>query len=270
MIRLIRADMWRLLKTKSFWICGAAAVVLTTGNFALNLFANGDFADQFGVMMFEYGSNVFLYAAVFTALFLGTDYSDGVIRNKLAAGHSRRSVYLASLSVCSIGALSYFFASRVIMFITGICFGGKLGISVGDFTLRILIISFETVSVSSVFTLIGMLITSKPASVVVIVIAARVLMMGTQLGASMLALSEYNDETGEISEFDPFYVTESKRDILRIVCNTVPTGQTALLEASELESDLPDNAEFMPLYSIGFTALASVIGTVVFKRKDLK
>lgn len=262
--------MSRLLKTKSFWICGAAAVLLTSGNFALNLFANEDFVFQFGVMMFGSGSNVFLYAAVFTALFLGTDYSDGVIRNKITAGHSRRSVYFAGLSVCSAGALSYLFASRVIMLILGVCFGGKLGISAGDLVLRILIISFETVSVCSLFTLIGMLITSKPVSVVVIIIAARVLMMCTQLGASVLALSEYNDETGEISEFDSFYVTGVKRDILRIVCNTVPTGQTALLEASESGSGLPDNAESMPLYSIGFTALVSVIGTAVFKRKDLK
>lgn len=268
MIRLIRADMARLFKTKSFWICGAAAVVLTSGNFALNLFANGDFVNCFGVMMFGYGSNVFLFAAVFTALFLGTDYSDGVIRNKLAVGHSRRSVYMASLAVCSAGALSYFFASCSVMLIAGACFGGKLGISLGDFVMRLLIITFETISVCSVFVLIGMLIASKPVSVVVIVIAVRVMLMGTQLTASMLALSEHYEETGEAAGLGSFYVSGVKRDILRIVCNTLPTGQTALLEISEQE--LPKNAGSMPLYSIVFTAAVTLTGEAVFRRKDLK
>ena len=268
MIRLIRADLARMLKTKSFWVCGAAAILLTSGNFALNFFANDDLADSFGVMMFGYGSSVFLYAAVFAALFLGTDHSDGVIRNKLTAGHSRRSVYLASLAVCSMGALSYFFASRFVMLITGVCFGGKLGIPIGDLVLRLLIISFETFSMCSVFVLIGMLIISKPVSIVVIVIAVRALMMGTQLGASILALSDHYREIGDISELGPFYVTGVKRDILRIVCSTVPTGQTALLEVSEFK--LPDNAGSMPLYSLVFTVAVTVIGTVLFRRKDLK
>lgn len=268
MVKLIRADTFRLLKTKSFWICGIAAIVLTSGNFTLNLFANEELRNQFGVLMFGYSSNIFLYSAIFTALFLGTDYSDGVIRNKLAAGHSRRSVYLASLSVCSAGALSYLFASRAVMLIFGVCFGGKPSISVGDLVLRILIISFETISAASIFTLIGMLITSKPVMIVVIIIFIRVLMMGTQLGASVLALSEYNDKTEEISGLGSFYITGTKRGILRIVCNAIPTGQTALIEVSE--SKLPENADVMPLYSIGFTALTTVIGTVIFKRKDIK
>lgn len=268
MAKLIRADIFRLIKTRSFWICGIAAIVLTSGNFALNLFANEELRNQFGVLMFGYGSNIFLYSAIFTALFLGTDYSDGVIRNKIAAGHSRRSICLASLAVCSSGALSYLFASRFVMFIIGACFGGRPGIPVGKFVLLMLIISFETISLSSIFAFLGMLITSKPVLIVVSIIFIRALTMGTQLGASVLALSEYNDKTEEISELNLFYVMGAKREFLRIVCNTIPTGQTALIEVSG--SKLPENAECMPLYSIGFTALTTVIGTVIFRRKDIK
>ena len=49
-------------------------------------------------------STIFIYAlfvplmvSLLTALFIGTDYSDGTMRNKLIAGHVRRKIYVANL-----------------------------------------------------------------------------------------------------------------------------------------------------------------------------
>lgn len=49
-------------------------------------------------------STIFIYAlfvplmvSLLTALFIGTDYSDGTMRNKLIAGHVRRKIYAANL-----------------------------------------------------------------------------------------------------------------------------------------------------------------------------
>ena len=46
-----------------------------------------------------------LVAAVFISLFVGSEYSDGTIRNKLVVGHSRMRIYLANLIVCSIACV---------------------------------------------------------------------------------------------------------------------------------------------------------------------
>ena len=42
--------------------------------------------------------------AVFCSLYLGPELGDGTIRNKVAAGHRKSRVYLASLLACAIAA----------------------------------------------------------------------------------------------------------------------------------------------------------------------
>lgn len=49
---------------------------------------------------FSYGLLTPVLLAVLTAFFVGTEYSDGTMRNKLIAGHGRRDIYLANLVVC--------------------------------------------------------------------------------------------------------------------------------------------------------------------------
>ena len=50
-----------------------------------------------------------LVAAILTSMFIGSEYSDGTIRNKLVVGHSRMRIYLANLIVCSVACVLIFF-----------------------------------------------------------------------------------------------------------------------------------------------------------------
>ncbi len=42
----------------------------------------------------------FFAVAVFIGIFVGTEYSDGTIRNKLVVGHTRTTIYLSKFIVC--------------------------------------------------------------------------------------------------------------------------------------------------------------------------
>lgn len=68
-------------------------------------------ADEYAQLSVEYsntdalifvgGLYLIFAAAVVVGLFVGTEYSDGTIRNKLSAGHARRDIYLSKLIVCA-------------------------------------------------------------------------------------------------------------------------------------------------------------------------
>lgn len=128
MAKLIRADLARMIKTRSFWICGGIAVGLILLNFLLDCNLNKNAAKQMGVAMFGDSSNLMLFAAIFIGLYIGTDYSNGTIRNKLSVGHGRRSVYLSNLIVSSMAGVLYTLAGWAVVLIASLFYGGELGV----------------------------------------------------------------------------------------------------------------------------------------------
>ena len=51
--------------------------------------------------------------AIFCSWFLGTDYSDGTIRNKIIAGNSRLKIYISALLICVIASVILVLAHQI-------------------------------------------------------------------------------------------------------------------------------------------------------------
>ena len=93
---------------------------------------------------------------------------------------------------------------------------------------------------------------------------------------SMLNAPEYIENAfqlsvdGEIVPSDPIpnpkYLTGVKRDIYRHILNLIPTGQ--MLQFGNLE--YTDDMLYLPLYAVGVTVVCTLIGLVVFRRKDIR
>lgn len=275
MTKLIRADLARMIKTKSFWICGGLAAGLILMNFLMDCKVNAAAAQSLGATMFDGNSNVMFFAAIFAALFLGTDYSNGTIRNKMSVGHGRCSIYFSNLITSSIGGVIYILAGWAVILVSGMLLGGKLGMAANDFALRIVISLLAMISACALFTLAGMLISVKSSAVVVIIVGVMVLLMGAAAVLSLLDAPEYFTGGIQITadgvmqpmepELNSLYVRGTMRVFLQTLCDVLPSGQ-----AMQLELDEPHTPELMPLYSIGLTAAVTVIGAAAFRRKDLK
>ena len=101
MSRLLVSTFIRMLKKVIFWffvLCMFAYGVYT----ALNIASEARIGFVLDRCLFECLPLMGLISAIFTSLFIGSEYSDGTIRNKIIVGHSRIRIYLANLIRCPI------------------------------------------------------------------------------------------------------------------------------------------------------------------------
>ena len=274
MIRLLKANFARLWKTKSFWVCMIISVGLGLANFLTSYSVNSECVKTLGAELMSNGSNILLFISIFAALYLGTDYSNGTIRNKLVIGHKRSEIYFSNVITTAAGGLLLMAAEWLVVLVTGLCLGGEIGMPAGELALKMLVCVGAVIAISAIFTLLGMLFTAKSTIVTITLVSTFVLIIGAAVIESLLAEPEYVTDyvffvdgsavQGEPMA-NPLYVTGVKRDIMTAVNDVLPSGQMMQMEIGTLRS-----AEFMPLYSLGVIAVSTAVGVLVFRRKDLK
>lgn len=275
MLNLLRANFARLWKTKSFWVCLILEVGLSVANFLTTYSVQPGCVETLGAELTSGCSNVLFFSSIFAALYLGTDYSNGTIRNKLIIGHTRCNIYFSNLITTAVGGLLIMAAAWSAVLVIGLCLGGGIGVETGKMLLMTAIAVCAEIAMCAFFTLLGMLISSKSTTTVITLVSAFALIIGAAIIMALLQEPEFvpfleitaDDGTQQLTyEPNPAYIGEGpKRDILTAVNDILPSGQ-----AMQLETGSPHNAELMPLYSLGVLAVTTTIGAVVFRRKDLR
>ena len=95
MSKLLRSDFRRLFRSKLFYL-GILAVGISVGHALANNIYYLDVMKELEIpldnLLFM-GTTVLGFAmAVFTSFFVGTEYSDGTMRNKVIVGNSRTGI----------------------------------------------------------------------------------------------------------------------------------------------------------------------------------
>lgn len=260
MNRLLASNLSRLRKNMLFWlslVCAMVGPIYTVINnwyykthWDTPLYADGPF-----VMI---GNDYFFVIALSVAisLFIGTEYSDKTIRNKLIAGHSRLSIYLANLITSIIVAVAMYLTSAIIA-----CVGVPL---LGGFELPleklIMQMGFAVVSVSAIAAVIctaSVLIGNRVIGAIASLLVA--------IGLQSLPLALWSDiwfltEKGMLDNF------RAKLDLL--LYDLLPTCQ--LYQYTSSLEDIPKNIYLFPVYSVILIAVLGTIGAICFKNKNLK
>lgn len=281
MNNLLSAGFARLCKNRLFW----TGLLVLPGFTAFNLFMFYREMKLFQGMLgeFQYSLDDYLYApslligiftAVFAALFLGTEYRDGILRNKLTAGHSRAAVYLSSLAICFAASLLVYLACIIVTFALGIPMFGM------PETPPLTILQKHACSVlmiaalSGLFTLLVMTIASKSASAAVCTLCIFALLFLTfyilqRLMAPEL-LSGYELGAGEelvyMTTPNPSYLDGGKRKLFEFLRDLLPTG----IGIELWHFGLLENPPQACLCSLFVTAATTAGGILAFRKKDLK
>lgn len=286
MSKLLRSNFARLWKSRIFWLgmlfsAGFSVFFILMRYIDIEqhqeVYANLDEsyknADE---LIFMGGIIIIFAAAVFIGIFVGTEYSDGTLRNKLIIGHSRSSIYISNLIVCTTAGI----IMHLTYIITTILLGNLL---LEDSTLtfkKILLLTLmgtaAMIAASSLLVMISMLIHSKSAGAVAILIATMVMFFASMTIFQRLSTPEYNDaysyideDTGKPvvveKEKNTNYLTGTKRKVYEFLNDFIPTSQfykSALLDSSKLDITL--------IYDGIIILITTTAGIAVFRRKNLK
>ena len=274
---LLSAGFARLWRSKTLWLSIAFLAVGTVTAVWTR------YSDR---VQYGYSSNLdtaFLYCVlviaflipVVCALFIGVDYADGTIRNKVVCGCSKNSLYLSNLILCSAGSLIMCTAAVV----PGLALGLPLlgGFAMGPVRAVLFFTGVYTLSLvwTALFTLLAMLVSNRTISVVAaMLLSLTLLAAGTYLEGRLEARPTIQGYTltvgGEVVEAEespnPAYVPEGPaRDTLQFLSDFTPGGQT--LQHVNQRAEQPEK---LIAYDVVLFAIATAAGLLLFKRKDLK
>ena len=210
---------------------------------------------------FKYAILIGIVSSIFCSLFLGVEYSDGTMRNKIIAGHKRTAIYCANLitnvSASLLLCLSYISANVLL----GI---PLIGFSDPDLSEFLLLTAGSVITITalcSIFTMISMLIQNKAIAPIICILIIFLSMGFISEIQRMLNQPEYYDD----GTMNPNYLTGEKREQYEFWYNVLPAGQEA--QYSNMQTENIDN---MCLYSAGITIISTGTGLFFFRRKNLK
>lgn len=190
--------------------------------------------------------------SVLAGLFLGVEYGDGTIRNKLIAGHKRRTVYLANFLAVFASSLLMSLSYIVVICAVGIPMFGGLKSPWQIVILMILESILTLCAVSAVFTMTGMLCQNKAVSAVICLLLA----FGLQ-GLTITVDSGLKN-----------YVAGTKRIVYEFLYDFNPVSQG--LQIADMFAACPKHMGLLPLYSLIIIFGVTGAGIYLFGKKDLK
>lgn len=276
MTALFSAMGFRLRRSKSFWCLmafeGIVGLVIPILNYCNNLKYQQEIpldSNSFAFVTF-----MVVLSAVLASLFLGTEHSDGTIRNKIIVGNRRHEIYLANLGMTYLGSLFLCACFLVPYLAVGIPLLGFYQTGIGIILLNLLTAAVLMLALVSIYTAFTMLNQNKAIVVAVcILLSFAILMVGAYVNAA-LAAPEFLDGvsidqvTGVLQQEvipNPRYLRGTMRAVFAFLYDFLPGGQAIALSSMEVASPYR-----LMAYSLAIALAANAIGIYCFRRKDLK
>ena len=277
MRKLITANFFRIRKDRFSWCVVGIIVILSLVNVFNSARSYEAMADAGYILSLEdYYFNqaplIGAFLALLISMFLGTEFSEGTIRNKLCIGHKRNEIFLSNFISCALATIAL---TSVWLLISALLFGliGPLEMSISEFVGCILVAMGFAVSFAALYTVIGSLSSNKAMTIIytfavfiVFAIAASGLydrLCEPEMNEGMMLVGTQLVEMEPTP--NPLYLSGAIRTVCEVALELLPTGQALLL--SDVAVEYPVRAISL---SAVFTIVTLLVGSMLFRRKDIK
>ena len=277
MRKLITANFFRFRKDRFSWCVAGIIVILSLVNVFNSARSYEAMADAGYILSLEdYYFNqaplIGAFLALLISMFLGTEFSEGTIRNKLCIGHKRNEIFLSNFISCALATIAL---TSVWLLISALLFGliGPLEMRISEFVGCILVAMGFAVSFAALYTVIGSLSSNKAMTIIytfavfiVFAIAASGLydrLCEPEMNEGMMLVGTQLVEMEPTP--NPLYLSGAIRTVCEVALELLPTGQALLL--SDVAIEYPARAIAL---SVVFTTVTLLVGGMLFRRKDIK
>mgnify|MGYP003372331599 FL=1 len=234
--------------------------------------------------LFEHSGLLCIMIAIFISLHISHDFEVRTINNKIAAGYSRKQIYLTEVVTSAICSSFLFIADIIIVFICSLIkhleFSNR--VTYTAFIINMFINLICIITISSLFTMLVMIAHKQLISLaIVLLLTLAMLSFGGNTVSSLCQDKTWTDPVTHETEKNPLYIHGFKRTAANLQLLISPFAQVKyepfmlLEETSEkaanslLLKKVPYHFEFC-IFNLLELVFFCKIGIAIFKKQDLK
>jgi ABC-2 type transport system permease protein len=261
MLNLLRSDFYRLVRSKSFYICAIVAIALNSLNLLIMYWAskvNTDQKDLYASLLPKDGidfalksmsdSNAMTIISVFVSIFVVAEFSHGTMKNVVSKGFSKIPIYFSKLITMLVAGYLIILGTIIGAAVSATIITGKFGTFTGDYFVQILKTTGMELLLFLAFTALLLLVATLVRNLGG-VIAINFIGLMTVLPLLFLALQYLIKGKIKITTYDLFY------NISYFTGNLAATGTDYLRGV---------------LVGLAFLIIATALGIFAFIKSDIK
>lgn len=257
MRKLLSADSFRIFRSKWFWLCLGGMLALA-GAFVTMQYTAMDYTVPLSRVIFLPMSFYGMVVAALVSLFVGEDFSDGFIRNKIIAGCSRPAIFASNLSVSCFACLTIYLVTTLVTAAIG-CLLFEIDVSVSRFLQHLALGMGMCLGYGCIYCTITMVCGNKTTATVLCMGLSFILLVVCLHTNQVMVQPVYKDGIP-----NPAYVDGFTKVVYGVLHDLNPSGQAAQLSAMEV---------FKPIRCILcdlLWLLIAGVGCTVFNRKNIQ
>ena len=288
MYKLLNASFYRLRKNKIFLGLVILTIIIAVFMIVSEYLNNIKYSSVFGIssnttdiLLMKFINIIGFLIAIFTSLFVGAEYSDGTIRNKIVAGHSRKNIYLSNLIVSILVGIFLELIYLIVISIFSIPIFGLVQMNFSQLAVILLDIIMIIIVYSSIFNFIALICSNITISTVSSLLLILIMFVIDMLLSPTANSTEYiqknivMDEKGNVT-YEVVKNEDYPGKLVQTICKTIsnfnPVSQAIEISGNKINMNEEDfnNMKVYPLYSLGLIIIITAIGIYLFNIKELK
>lgn len=276
MIKLLRSNLLRLIKLKRFYAAlaiQAGVILFMTLNSYIASVNSG--SEIWADMVFPYTVCSTLSAvllAILCSMFIGEDYQNGTIRNKLVMGLPRYKIYLANLITVMVIAECMNLAAMLVFYpVTLPLFGGFIGETkmlictffIGNLILLVYASLYTAVAMTTKNTVVALVVTVCSLFIMTVLGQYLISEITAPLTYTQIIVNESGEQITQIVP-NPYRKSDGVLAFFEVLLNIFPSGQLVVLGSDKIV------AWQAAVSSVCLLGCSTGIGLAVFSKENLK